>query len=171
MATTTHVHPAVAGFSLIELLITLSVAAIVLGISAPALQGFAARQALISASNSLVTGLQLARATAITSNRAVRLCPSRNGLQCEDMESWSVGWRTASERLPHSTLAQDSLPAGIQVRSSAGRPYVRYLPDGRSAGSNASLTLCSGGKHWRQIIVNNGGRVRQTPIQTTACPL
>ena len=170
MATTAHVNPTVAGFSLIELLITLSVAAIVLGISAPALQGFTARQALISASNSLVTGLQLARYQAITSGSAVRLCPAHESGGCADRTAWSHGWLVQPETsatLPVQHRGQ--LPAGMTVSLSQGRQHVRFLPDGRSPGTNLTLQVCSRSLAARQIIISNSGRVRSGPISTMPC--
>ena len=44
--------------------------------------------------------------------------------------------------------------------SSAGRPQLRYLPDGRSSGSNLRVRLCRDDTLLGQVIVNNVGRVR-----------
>lgn len=164
-------HADTRGFSLIELLITLAIAAILLAIAAPSMREFAARQALVSASNSLVTGLQLARSTAIKSGQPALLCPSRQAGHCDDATAWSHGWLVHGERPPYSTTdgMQGYLPANIQVSLSQGRRHVRFLPDGRSPGTNLTLHLCSRGMASRQIVVSNSGRVRSTLINNTPC--
>lgn len=164
-------HADARGFSLIELLITLAIAAILLAIAAPSMREFAARQALVSASNSLVTGLQLARSTAVKNGQPALLCPSLHAGSCGAAEDWSHGWLVRTERPPHSTAEamQGYLPANIQVSLSQGRRHVRFLPDGRSPGTNLTLHLCSRGVASRQIVVSNSGRVRSTLINNTPC--
>lgn len=158
------------GFSLIELLTTLAISAILLAASIPAMGSFAAHQALISASNSLVTGLQLARNQAISSGKPVRLCPAYDESGCADRTAWSHGWRVQSESTSLTGgLHHGQLPAHIQVSLSQGRQHVRFLPDGRSPGTNLTLHLCSRQRASRQIIINNSGRVRSGPVSTAPC--
>ena len=157
------------GLSLVELLVTLAVLAILVAGSAPAWSQFMARQTLVSTTNSLVTGLQLARYRAITSGQPTRLCAARDAWNCGSSSDWSSGWRVHSDSA--TPLASDHalLPAGTQVSLSQGRQTVRFLPDGRSPGTNLTLHLCSRNRATRQIIVNNAGRTRITPILDTPC--
>ena len=48
----------------------------------------------------------------------------------------------------------------LRVASTSGRQQLRYLPDGRSAGSNLTVRLCREDTLLGRVIVNNGGRVR-----------
>lgn len=159
------------GVSLVELLVTLAVLAILLAGSAPAWSQFIARQSLVSATNSLVTGLQLARYRAISSGQPTRLCAARDAFSCGDNSDWSYGWRVQPDgkTLPVTASEHGLLPAQTKVSLSQGRQAVRFLPDGRSPGTNLTLQLCSRNRALRQIIVSNGGRTRITPILDTPC--
>jgi len=64
------------GFTLIELMITLLVAAVVLGVGVPNFQEFIANNRMASATNDLVSFLHLARGEAVKRRRNVTLCPS-----------------------------------------------------------------------------------------------
>lgn len=79
------------GFTIIELLITIAVAAILLGVAVPSLQNFTANSNVIAAGNSIVAGLNLARSAAVTSGEEVALCPSSNESTCSDND-WDKGW-------------------------------------------------------------------------------
>ncbi|MGS1078362.1 GspH/FimT family protein [Pseudoxanthomonas beigongshangi] len=52
------------------------------------------------------------------------------------------------------------LPPDFRIRSSVGRPQLRYLPDGRSAGSNLTVRICLRERLMSEVVVNNGGRAR-----------
>jgi type IV fimbrial biogenesis protein FimT len=160
-----------AGSSLIELLCTFAVLSIAAGIAAPGLGQLAARQRLISATNSLVTGLHYARHTAIVNGRAATLCPSASTDHCGTQADWSHGWRVSDGSGADRAAATytGTLPAQISVSLSQGRQQVRFLPDGRSPGTNLTLHLCSQGRMQRQIIISNAGRVRSTSINHLPC--
>ena len=66
------------GFTLWELLTTLLVAGVVLGVGVPNLMEFQRNNAMISAANDLISGLHLARAEAVKRQVPVTLCGSVN---------------------------------------------------------------------------------------------
>lgn len=67
-----------AGFTLMELMIVLSVAAVVLALGAPNFTEFSRNNRLTAAANDLLTAAQLARTEAIKRQRNVSLCTSDN---------------------------------------------------------------------------------------------
>jgi type IV fimbrial biogenesis protein FimT len=70
------------GFTLLELMVTLAVLAIILGIAVPSFKGLLVRARIGAAANQLVAGLQTARMLAIRSNSRVEMCPSTDGATC-----------------------------------------------------------------------------------------
>jgi len=62
-----------AGFSLIELMIGLAIFGVLLAIGIPAFQSYSVNTKLLAGAQSLMSGLQRARAEAIRTNRAVQL--------------------------------------------------------------------------------------------------
>lgn len=69
-----------AGFTLLELLVTLTVASIILGIGVPNLMEFQRNNAMASAANDFVTSVLAARAEAIKRHVPVTLCATNNPL-------------------------------------------------------------------------------------------
>jgi type IV fimbrial biogenesis protein FimT len=68
------------GFSLLELMVAVSVAGIVLGFGVPSFMEFQRNNALISAANEMVSGLYLARTEAVKRQVPVTLCSSPDPL-------------------------------------------------------------------------------------------
>lgn len=60
----------------------------------------------------------------------------------------------------------------LRVVSTTGRQQLRYLPDGRSAGTNLTISICNQtGNLLGSVIVNNMGRARnELPKVPTPCP-
>jgi type IV fimbrial biogenesis protein FimT len=87
--------PGSKGFTIIEMLITIAVAAILLGVAVPSLQNFTANGQVVAASNSIVAGLNLARSTAVTLGERVAICHSDDESACtvdESDKDWDKGW-------------------------------------------------------------------------------
>lgn len=80
------------GFTLIELMVTLSVAAILLTVGVPSFQEFIASNRLTSEINSFNAFLNLGRSEAIKGGRRVTLCASSNGASCAGSGGWEQGY-------------------------------------------------------------------------------
>lgn len=170
-----------AGFSLLELLLTCLILCLVTGLALPTLAGVSERHHVRTAMTSLTSHMQLARITAITHNRRTVLCPSQDGLHCTPDRDWSGGWllfvdEDGNRRVDRAEdiLRVESTPTShrLRITSSLGRQQLRYLPDGSSAGTNLTLSICNqAGLLVGQVIVNNAGRPRSQLItQPLPCP-
>lgn len=169
------------GFTLIELAVTLAIASILAGVALPSLQDLLERQRAAAVVGSLTAHMGLARVAAVTHNRRSVLCPTADGHTCHVGTDWSRGWMLFLDedgnRRPDAgddVLRVDLAPTSrhLQVRSTRGREQLRYLPDGRSAGSNLTISVCGAqGQVVTRVIVNNMGRPRsERPAKPTACP-
>ena len=169
------------GFPLIELTIPLAIITILASVAGPVMAGFIERQRATATATSLTTHMQLARMAAVSRNRRAVLCPTSDGNSCAAGTDWSTGWMLfvdddGNRRPDHNDdiLRVDLQPTSTHLRvvSTAGRQQLRYLPDGSSAGSNLTVSICNqAGALLGQVIVNNMGRPRsEHPKTATPCP-
>ncbi len=169
-----------AAFTLIELLFTVAIAAILSMIAAPSFKRALVHNRVIQTDNQLIGALNYARSQAVTHGVAAILCPSDDGSRCTSSQNWQGGWLVAHDAdhdfqpdaAPQRIFAD--FPTDIRVHSSRGRLHVRYQPDGSSPGSNLSLIVCQAGEPdtARSVVVSNAGRIRQgtaSPAQAKAC--
>lgn len=153
------------GVSLIELIMTLAVAAILAGIASPPLAHMVRRQRLQSTQFAYLAALRHARALALEQQARILFCPSTDGHRCGRYTDWGRGWLIARDRnrdgQPDGTpLRVGSAASHIAVFGSAGRNQVRFLPNGTAAGSNLGLLFCADGEPALRVVVSNAGRVR-----------
>jgi len=158
------------GFTLLELLLVLSIAAVLLILGVPAFQDYGARQRMSAAIHSLHSHVALARDAAIRFNVNVIVCPGDLLHGCKAGNDWSNGWIVFSDYngdgqyQPLETVHR--VEAGLEqiaIYSSAGRPNLRFYPNGSAPGSNGSITFCDwrGPAHARKLVVSNSGRIRR----------
>ncbi len=82
-----------AGFTLLELLVSVAIGSLLIVIGAPAFTDLVKNQRRTTQVNALVRALHLAKGEAIMRARSVVLCKSRDGRQCGDARvSWGEGW-------------------------------------------------------------------------------
>jgi len=80
------------GFTLIELMVTITILAILLGWAVPSFNNAALSSKLTGFANDLVASTQIARSEAIKRNAPITLCRSTNGATCAGSGGWEVGW-------------------------------------------------------------------------------
>jgi type IV fimbrial biogenesis protein FimT len=166
-----------AGFTLIEMLVGLSIMSLVGALALPSVRTMIDSAQLIAASNGFVSSLQLARSEAIKRQDRVVLCKTADGIMCASTGGWEQGWiifrdannnglREAAEPILHRQLA---LPGTLRLTGNANvAAYVAFVPTGgtRLIGGGfqaGTLTLCHQSltsRDARQIILNAAGRPR-----------
>jgi type IV fimbrial biogenesis protein FimT len=159
-----------AGVTLIELMFSLLILAVLMSVSAPALGNLIDGTRSRGARGTLLTSLNLARMMAVNVHRDVIVCPSRDLASCDDGMWWQNGWivfedtngnrkRDAGEPLLETVQAQP----GIAIATTSGRKLVRFRADGSASGTDLTYTICDhrGAKTAASVVVSNPGRIRE----------
>ena len=158
-------------FTLIELLITLSIAGILITLAIPSFSHTLAKTKLRSQLQVLFSHHQLARSEAIKTNQRVTLCKSSSGTQCTSTSGWSDGWIIFSDKNLDKTvnnndrilLVQQPIASGLTLtyRGFGSHNYISYFSDGRS-NTNGTFTLCNqyGSAEAKCVIISRTGLAR-----------
>ena len=151
------------GFTLIEILVTMSVAGILTATAVPAFRSFLQNDRAMTQSTSLVLSLNVARSEAIKQDISggVSVCPSTDGLTCSGASTWEQGWivlGSAAGSVP--TQVVPSLSTGTKLREAVNSTAVTFLSSG-IVQAPAAFTLCDsrGASQGRYIQVTATGRV------------
>ena len=80
------------GFTLLELMVTVSIMAIIAGIAVPSYRSLIEGNLLRTNSQTFYASLVLARSEAVKNNQPVALCKSTNQTSCATSGTWDGGW-------------------------------------------------------------------------------
>ncbi len=143
-----------AGFTLVELLVTIALIAILLAIGVPSYQSVTTANRMSGEINGLVGNLQYARAEAVKQGQNVTVCASSNGTSCSGSGTWSNGWIVVDSN--NNVLKVQQAFGGTDTLASSGNTLssIAYNRYGFTANSG-TLTLHdqANTQTWRKCVV------------------
>jgi type IV fimbrial biogenesis protein FimT len=156
MRTSLSFHRHLAGFTLIELMVTLSLVAILAMLAVPSFNGAIASNRLSSATNEVYISLVQAKSEAVRRGQRITVCASANGTSCSnDGNGWNTGWITFVDGTRGNVVSVDSGEDVIAVGQAVsdaisirGPSYFSFSADSRSRLMNGAfqadaLLVCS----------------------------
>ena len=170
------------GMTLIELMIVLTVIAIMTGIGIPGYQSLTASNRMSASVNQLRGALALTRSEAAYRNQHVAICHSPDGLQCSRRGNWSDGWIIFTDK-NRNRLIDDSdeilhvyqtvnKSIAITYGAFGTKHYLVYRPSGFTR-TNGTFTVCSPlhAHLKRALILTKSGRVRLSKVRADGTEL
>ena len=185
-------HRSATGFTLIELMITLAIGAVLMMVAAPSFVGFQRNSEMTSITNSLLAAANAARAEAMKTGMNAFVVPTGNG------SSWSAGWVVFVDKnrdnaytatADTTVMEQTATPSYVTISGTnnaaiSTTPYIMFDSSGyaKSYGTSPglpNLTLsivrndvpsAQAATETRRIVVARTGRVRSCrPSTDSAC--
>jgi type IV fimbrial biogenesis protein FimT len=159
------------GFSLIELLVVMAIAAVLFGIGVPNMQQYVVSSKLSSASNEFFTALNVARSEAV--RRGVQVTLVTNG--APNSRDWTTGWtmfvdtdRDGALSAGEETIRVGGPLEGMTMFGSTNfGTSVSFDSTGRLTSGGGSFVICHGAAlvvdgqaRARALILNSAGRPR-----------
>lgn len=169
------------GFTLIELMVTISVAAIMLLVVGPSMRGFIEGARLRTAASDLSSSFVYARSESIKRGLNVSVCKSADievdSPECDNAATWTQGWLVFVDRNADGDFNPVSGAADEDILLRVGKVdaedlqinpgtnfanYLSYAGNGRVHGAEGAaggvFQLCLNGQD-REIAINATGRV------------
>ncbi|MGD2139735.1 MAG: GspH/FimT family pseudopilin [Burkholderiales bacterium] len=144
-------NPNSRGFTIIELMLAITVLALLITLAVPMYQSITATNRARAAAYSLVASLSLARSEAVKRNATVSVAPLGTGWQ----DGWQVefGGNTLSKNEPAPQLVLSGPLAGVS-----------YQPNGRLTTPGFVLfTVSATTGYTRCVLIDPGGRATLNP--------
>src|SRR5918995_6003078 len=159
------------GFTLIEMMIAITLMAILMAIAVPSFKDASLGSEVRSIANDLVAHAALARSEAIKRNAIVTLCVSADGLTC-GAGGWEQGWivKPAIAGAP-PILVEPAAAAGFRITGSTDTINFRSIGAGTTA---ATLKVCRAtptvGHQERLVTIDAVGRAWVKATTLATCP-
>ena len=174
---------------MLELMATLLLAVIVMGLGVPSMMNMIRSASLIAISNEVVVDIQFARSEAIKLNTPVTVCAANaSSSGCINGTDWTGGWIVFGESLTvngavdagetifrtHTGAGQDSMKINMTAATNLTNALV-FLGNGfpvspGGLSPSGTLQICDDGdpEFSRNIVINKTGRIESTG-EATSC--
>jgi type IV fimbrial biogenesis protein FimT len=156
------------GFTLVEMMIAITIMAILMAIAVPSFKDASLSSELRSIANDLVAHAALARSEAIKRNALVTLCVSADGATC-GAGGWEQGWIVTSAGT--AIMVEPPAATGFRIVGSTDTINFRSIGAGTTA---ATLKVCraapSAGSQERLVTIDAVGRAWVQTTTLASCP-
>jgi type IV fimbrial biogenesis protein FimT len=158
------------GLSLVELVGTISIIAVINALAAPTLSESIRRNQLQSQADRVLTTLNLARSEAVKRNVPVSVCRSSNGSTCTG--SWEDGWIVFSNADGDDSVdagvdevirVYDAMTDGHSLAGTLGTGALTYFSDGSYGSGSDTIRVCAASGQLAEgytLTINRVGRPR-----------
>lgn len=131
------------GYTLIELMTILAVVSILVSVGLPLMNVFFESNRMISNTNDLVAGLNIARSEAIKQQIRVTLCQSADAASCSGTGQWEDGWIVFQD--PNGNATVDGGERIMRLSAGADGNQVTIRSNDALSLINNSVTFTSRG--------------------------
>lgn len=174
------------GFTIVELMVTLAVAAVLIAIAVPSFRSITLSNRLTTTANAFVDAINTARLDAIKRNSSAQLCSNSASLNGSDLLGTTCGTGTGAVVLSESPTSATTVSAAVNgistpIQLSGNVVALRFSPQGLAyqvggsapyTGTTPIVDICtpalSSNNH--RIIRMTAGAVVATTSSTGACP-
>lgn len=174
------------GFTLMELIAALTVAAVLLLLAIPSLSTLIMNKRITTQTNDFIAVLALARSEALKRVARVTVCKSANGTACAGSGGWEQGWIVFADTDNDATVdngeailqVHSALEGGSTLRGNTNvASYISFVASGTArltsgAFQSGALVLCDergAGEHARGIGISVTGRSRVEYTAPVSC--
>lgn len=151
------------GFTLIEILITIAIAAILLSIVVPSFTSLIESSKARTTRDSLISSIYAAKQQAQSERVNVYLCSSSDGASCDATTSWGTDWLVYEDNDSSGGLNNDDI---IIINGSSKTSLIKsienqikFTPTGHSSANTFKVCSNTDNSVVYQIKLNRMGRV------------
>lgn len=130
------------GFTLVELMVTLAVFAIVTVLAFPGFKLYQQNSNRVTQINDLIASFNLARSEAVRRNLPVSVCASANQATCNKINNWTTGWIVFVDDNQNGTTDTTD---GNGIFDTAAGETTLLQAHGRLSGANLTYTDIASG--------------------------
>lgn len=157
------------GVSLVEVMVAITIMAILSSVALPAFDNMIMTNRLRSYANTFLASVHLARGEAVKRNAQVTMCVSSDGLSC-NAGGWELGWIVMSGATVLSR--QEAINPDYKMTEVAGLNSLNFRSTGIGA-TQATVTVCRAtptvGNEERIVRVTVTGKASVTKSNSGTC--